>query len=56
MSGEALLSLLMCVGVRGPGFDPHPPVDRQAGWLAGAGTPPTHSQYTKKSVSRNATP
>jgi hypothetical protein len=55
MSPEALLSILMCVGVRGPRFDPHPPIDRQAGGVAIAGTPPTHSQYPKKSVSQNAT-
>jgi hypothetical protein len=55
MSPEALLSLLECVGVRGSDFDPHPPIDRQAGWLIGTGTPPTPSQYSKKSVSQNAT-
>ncbi|CAB5223276.1 hypothetical protein UFOVP381_20 [uncultured Caudovirales phage] len=55
MSPEALLSILMCVGVRGFGFDPHPPIDRQAGWLVMTGTPPTPSASPLKTISKNAT-
>jgi hypothetical protein len=55
MSGEALVWLLVCVGLRERGLDPHPPVDRQAGRPVGTGSLPTPSQYPKKSVSQIAT-
>jgi hypothetical protein len=55
MSPEALLCILRCVGVRGSDFDPHPPIDRQAGLLVGTGTPPTPSASPLKTISENAT-
>jgi hypothetical protein len=56
MSGEALVWLLVCVGLRGSSFDPHPGSDRQAGGRSGTGSPPTPSQYPSKLFDKNATP
>jgi hypothetical protein len=55
MSPEALLSILMCVSVRGPGRDPTPHAIGGRGRGSSAGSPPTPSASPRKTISENAT-